>query len=257
MIKKSTSFLMLCVFVFGTLSYTNAQEKATSYEMWESITITPDNTKLKLLGEALRKHNQLHHKQAPYKVFVYNIVSGPNIGKLVWEMGPVTFSQLDKRPSTGGHDEDWRDQVMPYVKSMSNGEYWRKDDKLSNTSSLSVEGVSHPLLFVRYHEVTENQGHNINNLLKQVSETIKAMEGENPWGVYYNEFRQGSKVGRHIATVSFFKNWSELDKESEFKKVFIKLNGEDSWDVFLKNMSATFSNSWDEIWEYNPKLSGQ
>lgn len=257
MIKKSISLLMMVALVTGFNQTLQAQEKATSYEMWESITLTPDNVKLKLLGDAMRKHNQLYHKQAPYKAYVYNIVSGPNVGKLVWEMGPITFSQLDKRPSGNVHDDDWRDQVMPFVKSMSNGEYWRKDDKLSNTASLSAEGVSHPLLFVRYLEVADNQGHNTNRLLKQIGETVKAMEGDNPWGVYYNEFRQGSKIGRHIATVSFFTNWTEFDVENDFKKVFIKNNGEDSWDEFLKNMSATFSNSWDEIWEYNPKLSGQ
>ena len=257
MIKKSISLLMMIALMVGFNHTLKAQEKAVSYEMWESIVLTPDNTKLKLLGDALRKHNQLHHKQAPYKAYVYNIVTGPNVGKLVWEMGPVTFSQLDKRPSGGTHDDDWRDQVLPYVKNMANGEYWRKDDKLSNTGMMSTEGVSHPLLFVRYLEVADNQGHNINRLLKQISETVKAMEGENPWGVYHNEFRQGSKIGRHIATVGFYKNWTEFDKENDFRKVFEKLHGENSWDAFDKSMSDTFSNSWDEIWEYNAKLSGQ
>lgn len=257
MIKKSISFLMMLAFVVGFNQTVKSQEKTTSYQMWESISITPDNTKLKLLGDALRKHNQTFHKQGPYKSSVYNIVSGPNIGKIVWEMGPITFSQLDKRPSGAAHDDEWRDLVMPYVKSMTHGEYWRKDDKLSNTSSMSADGVSHPLLFVRYLEVADNQGHNVNHLLKQISETVKAMEGDNPWGVYYNEFRQGAKIGRHIATVSFYKNWTEFDTENHFRKVFEKIHGENSWDAFDKSMSNTFSNSWDEIWEYNAKLSGQ
>lgn len=257
MIKKSISFFMMVALVVSFNQTVKAQEKTTTYEMWESIILTPDNAKLKLLGDALRKHNQTFHKQGPYKAYVYNIVTGPNVGKLVWEMGPVTFSQLDKRSSTAGHGDDWRDQVMPFVKNMSNGEYWRKEDKLSNTGSLSAEGVSHPLLFVRYLEVADNQGHNINRLLKQISETVKAMEGENPWGVYFNEFRQGSKIGRHIATVSFYKNWAAFDVENNFEKVFVKVHGENSWDTFLRSMNDTFSNSWDEIWEYNPKLSGQ
>jgi hypothetical protein len=257
MIKKSIFSLLMIAFVVGSIQTTNAQEKPASYEMWESMMITPDNAKLKLLGDALRKHNQTYHKQAPYTAFVYNIVTGPNTGKLIWEMGPVTFTQLDKRPASSAHDDEWRDLVMPYVKSMTHGEYWRADDKLNNTSMLTGDASVYPLLFVRYNEVAKDQGHNVNRLFKQISETVKAMEGVNPWGVYYNEFRQGYNIGRHIATVSFYKNWAELDKEDTFKKTFEKLYGENSWDEFVQSMGDTFSNSWDEIWEYNPKLSGK
>ena len=44
--------------------------------------------------------------------------------------------------------------------------------------------MSHPLLYVRYFEVIKVEGHNIKTIFTQVSETIKAMEGENPWSVY-------------------------------------------------------------------------
>ena len=172
-------------------------------------------------------------------------------------MGPVTFTQLDKRPMGATHDDEWRDLIMQHVKSMTNGEYWRADDKLNNTSMLTDDASAYPLLFVRYHEVARNQLHNVNRLFKQISETVKATDGVNPWGVYFNEFRQGFTIGRHIATVSFYKNWTEFDKEDTFKKTFEKLYGENSWDEFLRSMDTTFSNSWDEVWEYNPKLSGK
>ena len=82
------------------------------------------------------------------------------------------------------------------------------------------------------------------------------MDGDNPWGLYYNEFRQGYKIGRHMAAVRFMKNWAEYDKEDNFKEHFLKVNGEDSWNAFDKGMTETFSNSWDEIQEYNATLSG-
>ena len=253
MIKKSISFMMLLAMVFGTFLTVAAQDK--DYVMWESITITPDNTKLKVLGENMRKHNMTYHKDGPYKAYVYNISTGPNIGKIVWEMGPLTYSHLDARPSEGGHDEDWRDNILPYVKKMSNGEYWKKDKELSNTDMLDPNSMSHPLLYIRYFEVTKGEAHNVGAIFKQVSETIKAMEGENPWSVYYNEFRQGD-LGRHIASVSPYKNWAELDVEDNFKETFTKIHGENSWQPFLENMNDSFTNSWDEIWTYNEKLSG-
>ena len=254
MIKRSITSLMIVAMVFGTMTTINAQESSAKYQMWESIMLTPDNTKLKILGENMRKHNQKYHKDGIYEANVYNITTGPNAGRIIWNMGPITYSHLDGRPSAGGHDDDWRDNVMPYVKKMNTAEYWKEDAKLTNTSMLDD---SYPLLYVRYWEVNPDQGYQVDHLLKQISETIKAMDGVNPWGVYDNEMRQGLKIGRHIATISFMKNWADMDVDRGFKKTFLKVHGENSWNAFNEGMGDAFSNSWDEIWAYNAKMSGK
>jgi hypothetical protein len=146
---------------------------------------------------------------------------------------------------------------MPYVKKLHTGEYWRQNKKFSNVGMLEPGKVTHPLLFVRYHEVADEGGYLVQGVLKHISETIKAMEGSNPWGVYENMFRQGDKIGRHLATVGFFKNWTEMDEDNNFKDTFMKVHGEDSWDNFIKSYENAFSNSWDEIWEYNATMSGK
>ncbi|MCF6222620.1 MAG: hypothetical protein L3J34_02715 [Flavobacteriaceae bacterium] len=256
MFKKTISLLMITAIAFGATLTVNAQDEAP-YAMWEQITITPDNTKLKVLGENMRKHNMKYHKEGPHDASVYNIATGPNIGKMVWMMGPLKFSDIDGRPSKGGHDEDWRDNIMPYVKKMTNGEYWKQDTKLSNVSMLKPGEVEYPLLYIRYHEVAKDHGYSLESLLKQVSETIKAMDGVNPWGVYDNQFRQGYTTGRHLATVSFLKNWAELDDDNKFKDTFLKVHGKNSWSAFIDGMEDSHSNTWDEIWEYNKKLSGK
>ena len=242
--------------VFGTMITVNAQEESKSYNMWEDILLTPDNTKLKVLGDNMRKHNATYHKNAPYIATVYNITTGPNSGKIIWQMGPMKYSHNDNRPGKGGHDSDWRDNVMPYIKKMHTIEYWRQDDELSNTSMLDGDDAKYPIFFVRYSEVEDGHGSSIKPFFKMVSETIKAMDGENPWGLYYNEFRQGD-LGRHLATVGFYKNWAEFDEDNNFKKTFLKVHGEDSWDSFIDMGERTFSNSWDEIWEYNAHMSGR
>jgi len=135
MIKKCNSLLLMVAIVFGTMFTANAQDDS-SYQMWESITLTPDNSKLKVLAENMRKHNQKYHKSGAHKATVFNITTGPNAGKIVWEMGPLTFADLDTRPSVGGHDEDWRDNVDPYIKKTNTVEYWKEDTKNSNTSML-------------------------------------------------------------------------------------------------------------------------
>ena len=241
--------------VFGAMLTVNAQEDK-SYKMWESIMLTPDNTNLKVLGDNMRKHNATYHKEGPFEAAVYNISSGPNSGNIIWEMGPMMFSHNDSRPSDGGHDEDWRDNVMPYIKKMHTIEYWKQDEELSNTSMLDGDNTKYPILFLRYAEIADGHISSIKPFYKMVNETIKAMEGVNPWGVYINQFRQGD-LGRHVASVGFYKNWTEFDEDRSFKKAFEKVHGKDNWQAFLDMADRTFSNTWDEIWVYNKHLSGR
>src|SRR5210317_1558809 len=153
--KKIISLVTIVTLVLGTVFTINAQDDNASYEMWEDMMFTPDNTKLKVLQDNIRKHNQTYHKAGPHKATVYNIVSGPNAGKIIWEMGSLTYADLDTRPGVGGHDADWRDNVSPYIKKISTTEYWKSDKKLNNTDMLDDDNSKYPILFVRYFEVAD------------------------------------------------------------------------------------------------------
>lgn len=254
MIKKCNSLLLMVAIVFGAMFTVNAQDDS-SYEMWEDIMLTPVNTKLKVLAENMRKHNQKYHNAGSHKATVYNITSGPNAGKIIWEMGALTYSDLDTRPSVGGHDEDWRDNIDPYIKKTNTVEYWKADKKLNNTDMLDGDNSKYPILYVRYYEVEPGQGFNVRTFFKKISETIKTLDGVNPWGVYYNEFQQGD-LGRHIAGFSFSPNWADFDRDVNWVENFEKLHGENSWQTHVNLRNATFSNRWDEIWVYNKNMSG-
>jgi hypothetical protein len=220
------------------------------YTMVESIMLTPDNAHLKEFSENLKAHNEKFHKSGLYAASVWSIATGPNVGKIVWMMGPLTFSDLDNRPSGSDHDEDWSGKVLPYVKKVTNGEYWKRDDKVSN-----IVGENRPIVRVRYLEVAKGQGYRVNGLFEQISKAVKAMDGEHPWSVYSNQFRQGYKIGRHIAAVTGFKNWAELDSDDNFIENFEKVNGEGSYQRFTTAASEVFSNSEDEFWTFMPNLS--
>jgi hypothetical protein len=255
MIKKSiTQFLIVLIFI-GTNFSLNAQEDSKAYTMMESVMLTPDYTKLKVLGENMRTHNAKYHKEGPHRAVVYNITTGPNAGKIVWMMGPLMYSHLDSRPAEGGHDEDWRDNVMPFIKKIHTSEYWRLDDKLSNVAMLDGDNSKYPLIMVRYGEIDENHGYALDSFFEMISNTIKAMDGENPWGLYYNEFRQGD-LGRHLASVSFLKNWAELDDDNTFKATFEETIGKGKWQGFIDMSEGIFTNTWDELWSYNANMSG-
>ena len=95
----------------------------------------------------------------------------------------------------------------------------------------------------------------INTFFERVSKTVKALEGVNPWGVYYNEFRQGD-LGRHIATFGFSPNWADFDRDVNWIENFNKVNGEGAFQNQQDLYSTTFKNSWDEIWVYDAYMSG-
>lgn len=254
MIKKTISFLTIVALFLGTMITINAQED-TSYEMWEDMMFTPDNTKLKILQDNIRKHNETYHKSGPHKATVYNIATGPNAGKIVWEMGSLTYADLDTRPKAAGHDEDWRDNVSPYIAKVHTTEYWKSDKKLNNTAMLDGDNSKYPILLVRYYEVVDGPTPGVNTFFERVSKTVKSLAGVNPWGVYYNEFRQGD-LGRHIATFSFFPNWASFDKDLNWVENFDKVNGKDASQNQNDLLDTTFKNSWDEIWVYDAHMSG-
>lgn len=254
MTKQFFASLLMLAIMFTFSLNVNAQE-SEDYNMWESIMLTPDYTQLKTLQTNMRKHNQTYHKDGIHRAEVYNITSGPNAGNIIWQMGPTMFKHLDTRPSTGGHDEDWRDNIMPYIKKMHTSEYWTQDDKISNVSMLNSDNMR-PILLVRYFEVSDDHGYTMNSFFERVSKTLKSIEGEHPWGLYYNDFLQGD-LGRHVATVAFFKNWAELDEDIKFKDAFIKLYSENMWEEHQKTRDDTFTNIWDEFWVYNQQMSGQ
>ena len=102
MINKTILSMLMVAIMFGTTISMNAQEDSNDYKMWEDVMLTPDNTKLKVLADNMRKHNQMYHAEGPYKAVVYNIASGPNAGNIIWEMGPMKYKHNDTRPGEGG-----------------------------------------------------------------------------------------------------------------------------------------------------------
>ena len=225
------------------------QAQDDSYTMFETVLLTPDGNNPAQLRDAMKAHNANFHNDGVHAAAVWLISSGPNAGKMVWAMGPLKYADLDSRPQGDDHDSDWA-KVMANIQDVGTVEYWKRDDELSN-----VVGDPTPMLYVRYWEVNSKYGFLVDGLLQQISETIKAMEGENPWAVWDNQMRQGN-LGRHMATVSGMKNWAEMDDDLQFQATFKKVHGENSWIPFIRSMQIAFSNSWDEVWTLAPEMGG-
>jgi len=214
-----------------------------SYTMYETVQLTPNGEDNDKLEAAMKAHNAAFHSSGPHAATVWSISSGPDAGTLVWMMGPLTYADLDTRPAGDDHDNDWA-KVMEHIEDMGTVEYWKRDDDLSNVVG---DPAPSPMVYLRFWKVNNKYGFLVDGLLKQVSAAVKAMDGENPWGVWDNEFRQGSR-GRHLATVWPLEKWAELDDDPKFIEAFKKVHGDDAWIPFLNTGRLAWEDSYDEIW---------
>ena len=214
-----------------------------SYTMYEMVQLTPNGNDNNQLKEDMKSHNAKFHSEGAHMGLVYSISSGPDAGNLVWMMGPLTYADLDTRPVGEDHDADWA-KVTAHIEKVGSVEYWKRDDKIS---VFDPDATPTPMLYVRIWEVNNEYGFLVDGLLKQAYETVKAMEGDNHWAVWDNEFRQGNR-GRHIATVSPLQNWAELDKDLKFMETFKKVHGEDAWAAFYPSGQLAWKDSYDEVW---------
>ena len=245
------SLFILLAFLLAFSGY--AQDDDDSYTMYETYMLKPDTKHLKTLSDNMAAHNKKYHpaSNTTYSSRVWEISTGPHTGWLVWTMGPCTYSDLDDRPSADGHDEDWRDNVMPYVAKTGSAEYWRRDDDKSN---ITGDGPSN-MLYVRMYKVAEGQSHRVGDILDRMSAAVKAMDPAPGWSVLFNEFRQGA-MGRHVATISGMDSWADLDDDWPFKEAYMEAHGENSWMTFIHDVTDIFEDAYDEIWVLNRKMSG-
>lgn len=238
----------LLVAVFLCVSFL-VKGQDEGYTMFQMINLTPDNKNIGKLTENLKAHNEKFHNAGNLTAFVWSVATGPRIGQLIWMRGPLKFADLDN-PQGKEHDDHWSKSVLPYVKKVGTLEYWKRNDKISN-----VEGDPRSKLFVRFSVVKDGQSYRVGDFYSKVNEVIKAMDGENPWAVWTNQFRQGD-LGRHLATVSGFNDWAWIDEDNNFKDKFLEVHGKNSWQQFMNMQREIFKDVYDEIWVLAPELSG-
>jgi len=236
----------LCFVFFGF-----SQEKTENdYKMYQMIYLKPKTDKLKELGDAMKAHNKTFHNEKPYTAHIWMAGSGPHTGEWVWVMGPLTYTDLDSRPDTKEHLEDWRDNIMPHLKGVSEGEYWKYDEKVSHSPEGSFSGKE---IWTMY-DIKPFEGYRFTALLEKVAEVYKTKEYPNYFQVYRSQFSSNS--GRDVAIAFGFKNWAFFDEEDSFWDDYQEVHGEGSKWKFFEEYREIVESSYDEISTYVPALSG-
>lgn len=244
--KKSFLLVLAIAFVSSVFS----QEEDKSYKMYELMYITPKTDKIKELGEALANHNKTYHNEGPFTAHIWMANTGPHTGDLIWSMGPLTFTDLDNRPDEEAHMADWTENVMPNIKKISEGEYWKLDEKVSHTPEGSFSGKE----IWSVYDIKPFEGYRFTALLEKVVEVYKAKSYPNYFQVYRSQFDGGN--GRDVAIGFGFKNYSFFDEDDKFWKDYEEVHGEGSRWKFFEEYRDVVEHSFDELSEYVPALSG-
>ncbi len=245
---KKTLLLLFAVSVLFA-GYSQESEEKT-YKMYELTYLTPRTDKLMELNEALANHNKKFHSESPYQAHVWMVNTGPHTGDLCWVMGAMTFTDMDSRPDTKEHTEDWMMNVMPNVKRVSDGEYWKLDEKVSYMPEGSFTGKE----IWSVYDIQPFEGYRFTALLEKVVEVYKAKNYPNYFGVYRSQFDGGN--GHDVAIGFGFKNYSFFDEDDKFWGDYEEVHGEGSRWKFFEEYREVVKGSYDELSEYLPEMSG-
>lgn len=228
--------LIVLIFLLFSLSI-----YAQDYIMFETHSLTPKAGHEKAIEEEIAEHNQLYHADGPYPNLVFSVMNGPSQGDLIFAMGPCTFTQLDKRPNSAEHAEDWA-SVMLHAEKMSGVSYWRMNDELSINSD-SKEYQNLDMDRVRFFDVADDEL--FVKVQKQITATIKAMGITRPRVMYKRVFEHVDEPD--WAFVSPYKNWADLDSNpnANFVKTFKKIHGEAAYKTFRKEFDEAVINRED------------
>ncbi len=249
--KKILTLLVVLVFTSSAIG-----EEAKTYAQWDTFRFTIDNKHAQTFTKNMRAHLKKYHQKSPLITKIYNVTYGPDANDLIWVMGPVSYSELDARPDDKGHDQDWAENINPYITSYKQSEIWRVMDGLviNNLDENSEMPTKYIARYLTGDTTTDADFKK--ELLNQVKATLEKTGKIGYWSVMSNQFLQGKLNGRHFMALSSLSSWADLDDDMEFPKHYESLYGKGSFKEFRAKYQKAFPNHWHEIISINKEMSG-
>ncbi|WP_156877286.1 hypothetical protein [Salinimicrobium terrae] len=246
-------FLLILLVPFLAISQVDDQAPESSYLLYENELLNPIPTKMDEFREGLKEHNEEFHSEDPYGARVYYISSGANSGKYMSAMGPFPWSALDElQDDSKEHNEDWEENVQPYLLPQAHTSYWRFHPGMSTFS----EDIEPDKLLVHYYDVRPFEEERMIKLLDMTGMVMKEKYPEVNYTTYTNIF-PSDKEGKDLALVFFFDDYSWLGRDENFKDAYTDIHGSIGWEQFLTSWKEVKQGEESEIWIYQPELSGK
>ena len=242
--------ITLCLMAWVSLS---SWAQNTNYLQFEVGYTRPIKGKEDMLKKGIAAHTQKYHSADPYKVYFWEVLTGPMSGAYFTALGPVTFTQLDKRPSSPEHNADWQTNVSPYMEEVGEASYWRLDTALNYRPDGSQNFSKSR---IRYATLRPGESDRWTEQMEKVLAVCKAKKYEGAWTVYR---RYGASAGPHVCTEMAFNDWAYLDNLGDFMKDFEEVHGAGSWSRFQDElaMAMDLTKTYDELISFLPELSSK
>ena len=232
---------------------TNSDNSQQEYLLVNTQYFSPKADKMTEFMDGLKTHNSKFHSEGGLGVRIYNVLNGDENHRFVAVMGPFKWSEMDevKSDTWEEHQQDWYNNVAPYLANEGANTFWRFHNDLSHfPPNFDINKLE-----IITYDVARMQGDKMQEVLKKAVDVMKQKYPELPFGIYTNEF-SSTKEGRDMAIAYFFNDFKWLSDDPAFKKNYEEVNGQGSFDQFRSDWQEVTNGSQSEIWIFNSALSG-
>ena len=243
--------LILILVLISFLSV-HSQDEGPSL-VFDHVTLDVIPAKMGEFGEKVLEHNKTFHSEAPYTARIYNVQAGSDAGKIIWNMGPCTFADMDKFEPGDGHTQHWIDHIMPTLKGMSGATYWKFHPEYSNFQ----KDITLNMLYVTLYDLTRGQGtwDKVKPVMERFTQAYRQNYPDDVYGVYSNMVGS-TKEGHDIAIITFMDNYAAMeDSHPDFVEKYEAMHGAGSHAKDIALWMELTQGADNQIWTFIPDLS--
>ncbi len=204
-----------------------------AYQMFNNTNMKPKRGHEKMFEEAVKAHNALFHATAPNQARLSVITDGAGSdGWYVWSHGPMTYSDMDHRPSgEKKHDDDWEKNVDIHVEAYGESTIWKLKDDLSYTP----KDYNPAHLDVWRVDIKPGMRFEFGELMKKIKTLHETKKYPFSSRVFYNEMFDAD--GADAAVVYGFNKYADFDMDLKYREDFDAIHGAGAYDNFWKKWS--------------------
>jgi hypothetical protein len=200
--------------------------------------------------KALANHAQKYHT-GDWKWRVWSIESGPDAGGYMITEGPNTWAQIDGRGDISAeHMTDWEKNVAPLTEGQGSQGYYE-----FNTDMSTVELTDYAdKILINHMTALPGKINSVSDLIKKFKKVWQA--GNESVAVY----RVAASGEPGFITVTRLKQgYKELaeDFRKPMPERYNAVNGEGTFDTYLKDYADAVQKRWSELLIYKPALSSK
>ncbi len=209
----------------------------------------PKMDKVLEFEKAIAAHAQKYHT-GDTKWRVFDIQTGPDAGGYQVTEGPSNWAGQDARGTiSDAHTLDWNKSVTPYLTDRYQSYYFDYIDSLSSTGLTEFTDK----ISISHWYVKPGRLGSVWNMVKKMKKLW--VQEKTSVAVYISS----SSGPLQFSLVTRYKNgFKDRDVSmGPFKTRFEKVNGDDSFDDYVKVLGNDLNDSWSELLVLRPELGSK